>query len=297
MSEVLPGARVRLNMPNGRLDGAVVSRTSDSLVIAPLSNASDAVNRRIALSFESIESVDVFHGRSRSKAAIRAALWTGAIVTLASLAPPDTAQCHAHCLNRAESLVLSNVILDPMAAAIGGAIGMDVWKRQQPTRTAFAAAPQSVSPAVTDNSPVPLTGSRIRLTAPGVLVDQLDATITRRTPDSLVVATQNGVEYTVALSSVTSINRFDGRSAKQGAKKGFVIGSLIALPFALLLPAASDCSVACTVGVAAYIDAVYGGIGAAIGAGVGAEKWTRIDLRPKVAALPNGRFGIGVNVR
>jgi hypothetical protein len=174
---------------------------------------------------------------------------------------------------------------------------MDVWKRQQPTRTTFAAAPQSVSPVVTDNSPVPLTGTRIRLTAPGVLADQLDATITRRTPDSLVVATQNGVEYAVAVSSVTSINRFDGRSAKQGAKKGFVIGSLIALPFALLLPVASDCSVACTVGFAAYIDAVYGGIGAAIGAGVGADKWTRIDLRPKVSALPNGRFGIGVNVR
>jgi hypothetical protein len=50
-------------------------------------------------------------------------------------------------------------------------------------------------------------------------------------------------------------------------------------------------------GASAYFDAAYGGIGAAIGAGVGADKWTRIDLRPRVSALPNGRFGIGVSLR
>lgn len=297
MTEVLPGARVRLNLSGGRLDGAVVSRTTDSLVIAPLSKSPGAPNRRIALGLQSIESVDVFHGRSRSRAAIRAVLWTGALLTLASLAPEDTAQCHAQCPSRVQTFVFSNVLLDPLAAAIGGAIGMDKWSRQRPTQTGYTVAPQPVGAAGTDHSAVPMPGTRIRLSAPGVLADQLDATIVRRPSDSLVVATQAGVEYSVALASVTAIDRFDGRSAKQGAKKGFIIGALTGLPVAILFPALAGCDVACTIGFAAYFDAAYGGIGAAIGAGIGVDKWTGLDLRPRVSALPNGRFGIGFNLR
>ena len=142
-----------------------------------------------------------------------------------------------------------------------------------------------------------MPGTRIRLTAPGVLADQLDATIVRRPPDSLVVATPAGVEYSVALASVTSIDRFDGRSAKQGAKRGFVVGAVTMLPFAVLFSGLGGCDAACTAGFAAYFDAAYGGIGAAIGAGIGVDKWTRVDLQPRVSALPNGRFGIGFNLR
>jgi hypothetical protein len=297
MTEVLPGARVRLSLSGGRLDGAVVSRTADSLVIAPLSNPPGAPNRRIALGLESIESVDVFHGRSRSRAAVRAVLWTGAVLTLASLAPPDTAQCHSQCLSRLQTFVITNVFLDPLAAAIGGAIGMDKWSRQRPTQTAYTVAPQPAGSLGTDNSAVPMPGTRIRLTAPGVLADQLDATIVRRPSDSLVVATQAGLEYSVALASVTSIDRFDGRSAKEGAKRGFIVGAITMLPFAILFPALAGCDGACIVGAAAYFDAGYGGLGAAIGAGIGVDKWTRVDLRPRVSALPNGRFGIGFNMR
>ena len=50
-------------------------------------------------------------------------------------------------------------------------------------------------------------------------------------------------------------------------------------------------------GIAAYVDATYGGIGAAIGAAVGADRWTTVPLRPSISALPNGRFGVGLNLR
>lgn len=297
MGDVLPGARVRVILHGGQLAGALVSRTTDSLLIAQTSTGSGAAAPRISLGFESIESIDVYQGRQRLRAAARAALWTGVGVTLLSLVGnPDTAGCRPHCPSRATTLVVANLLLDPMAATIGGAIGMDVWKSHRPSDLARTASPTIFTVAV-DNAAVPMVGARVRITAPGVLADRLDATIIRRTPDSLVVATQEALEYSVALASVREIDRFDGRSGKQGAKKGFLIGALIGLPFVLLVPTDATCHVACAVGIAAYVDATYGGIGAAIGAAVGADRWTTVPLRPSISALPNGRLGVGVNLR
>jgi len=296
MGDVLPGARVRVIVHGGRLAGALVSRTTDSLLIAQTTSGSGAPAPRISLGLQSVESIDVYEGRNRVRAAIRAGLWTGVGVTLLSLlAQPDTTRCRPHCLSKATTLVLGNLIVDPMAAAIGGAIGMDVWKSHRPADLAHIASP-TVSRVAVDQAAVPMVGARVRITAPGVLADRLDATI-RRTPDSLIVATPEALEYGVALASVREIERFDGRSGKQGAKKGFVLGALIGLPFVLFVPTDATCHVACAVGIAAYVDATYGGIGAAIGAAVGADRWTTVPLRPSISALPNGRFGVGLNLR
>jgi hypothetical protein len=285
-------------MPGGQIAGALVSRTTDSLVIAQMPGVLGTPAPRISLGLNSVESVDVFHGRRRLRAAVRTGLWTAAGVTLLSLVgSTDTSSCKTHCPSRGETVLAANLIIDPVAAAIAGAIGMDVWTRHRPSVADTHVSQPVMSSIPVDQAAIPMPGARVRITAPGVLDERLDATVIRRTPDSLIVATPSTVEYSVALSSLSAIERFDGKSGKEGAKRGFVIGALIGLPLVLFVPTDEKCHVGCAVGIAAYVDAVYGGTGAAIGAGVGADRWTSIPLRPTISALPNGRFGVGVNWR
>jgi hypothetical protein len=76
LSEVAPGARVRIRAPGvvaGRYTGTVLSRTADTIAIA----SSGASSVRVPVA--SLTSVEVSRGKSRSRGAIKGAAWGAGI--------------------------------------------------------------------------------------------------------------------------------------------------------------------------------------------------------------------------
>ncbi|MFN2566738.1 MAG: hypothetical protein ABR499_17210, partial [Gemmatimonadaceae bacterium] len=75
-SELAPGARVRIQAPGivaGRYTGTVLSRTTDTLVVA----SSAAASARVPIT--ALTSVEVSRGRSRSRGALKGIAWGGSI--------------------------------------------------------------------------------------------------------------------------------------------------------------------------------------------------------------------------
>src|SRR3982750_3386655 len=67
-------------------------------------------------------------------------------------------------------------------------------------------------------------GTRVRLTAPGVLATRFEGTVLRRTSDSLTVASGGGEQLTVPVAGITALELNRGRSHGRGAVRGALWG-------------------------------------------------------------------------
>ena len=122
MLDVQPGARIRVRAPAlvaGRVDGTVIARSGDSIIVATPSLT------QYRLSLASLASVEVYQGRSRSLGALKGALWTAGI-TVPLVAATELDQ--SSDVNRGELIVAAAVIYGGTGALIGALIGADSWK-------------------------------------------------------------------------------------------------------------------------------------------------------------------------
>jgi len=142
------------------------------------------------------------------------------------------------------------------------------------------ALPLSLGAQMLDVQP----GARIRVSAPSVVAGRIDGTVINRTPDSVVVATPGLVQYRFGLSSMASIEVYQGRSHALGAWKGALWGGGVMLPFALIgtmdSPRGTD-----QAPFILTVETVYAGVGAIIGSIVGADSWaSHAAATPRVTA-------------
>jgi hypothetical protein len=118
MLDLRPGARVRVAAPGvlaGQLEGTVIERNGDSIVVATVQTA----QYRIALS--SASSISVYQGKSRSLGAWKGALWTGGIIGGLMLAASGGSSEYTGFVFEAAA------IYGGIGALIGAAIGAESW--------------------------------------------------------------------------------------------------------------------------------------------------------------------------
>lgn len=149
LSEVAPGARVRIRAPGivaGRYTGTVLSRTSDTIVVA----SSAAASVRVPVG--SLTSVEVSRGRSRARGAGKGALWGGGIgIGLGVLAAAaGSAEDYG---GESDAEVITGSILGGAiwGALIGAIVGSERWERYDlPARTSLRlpAAPGRIAVAL-----------------------------------------------------------------------------------------------------------------------------------------------------
>ena len=132
-------------------------------------------------------------------------------------------------------------------------------------------------------------GTRVRITAPGVVAGAFEGTIIARRADSVEIASPQRRPMTVALARITSMEISRGASRSDGAVRGVMWGGSIGLLLGLVTLPALECNRSpCTVSddtKAGYVllNGIAGvGWGAIIGAIASRERWERLDL----AAMP-----------
>src|SRR4051812_8526913 len=145
------------------------------------------------------------------------------------------------------------------------------------------ALPLSLGAQMLDVQP----GARIRVRAPSAVAGRIDGTVLNRTTDSIVIATPALVQYRLGLSSLASLEVYQGRSHSLGAWKGALWGGGVMLPLALLgtidTPRGTD-----QAAVFFEVETVYAGVGAIIGSIIGAESWSAHTLTPRITAGGGG---------
>jgi hypothetical protein len=138
-------------------------------------------------------------------------------------------------------------------------------------------------------------GARIRVTAPGVVAGRVEGTVINRSGDSIVIATPALAQYRLGMSSLATLEVFQGRSHGLGAEKGALWGAGVMLPFALLAtmdtPRSSD-----ALAVATEVEIVYAGIGAIIGSIIGADSWSAHSMAPTISSS-GGAIRVGTALR
>ena len=121
MLDVQPGARVRVTAPGliaGRVEGTVINRTADSVVVATPGFA------QYRLAFGSLATLEVYQGRSHGVGAKKGALWgAGVMLPFALLATIDTPRTSDALAVVAEV----ETVYAGVGAIIGSIIGADSW--------------------------------------------------------------------------------------------------------------------------------------------------------------------------
>ncbi len=124
LGDLAPGVRVRVRVPtySERIEGVVLSKTPDTVVIATTAG----VQHHVALS--SLESMELFRGHSRSAGAKTGALWGIAIggilyAPIAALA----AESSTSVGTAAAGLIWTSTAYGMLGALIGTAVGADQW--------------------------------------------------------------------------------------------------------------------------------------------------------------------------
>jgi hypothetical protein len=140
-------------------------------------------------------------------------------------------------------------------------------------------------------------GSRVRLTAPGVVAGQATATIVRQTADSLTIARQDTPPITIATARVTSLEVSRGRSRSAGAARGVLWSLPVGVAGGIVAETAFRRCRTCgsaenlTPFHAALLLGALGGAG--IGAVIGRERWESLELHHAMTITPTaGRPGI-----
>ena len=141
-------------------------------------------------------------------------------------------------------------------------------------------------------------GMRVRITSP--VLKGARGVIQAVGTDSVVIFTEpHGARLPVSLASVSKMEVSEGRTAGEGAKKGAVWGALVG--------AATSAMVLATIDMEdSYFSSSSGGeialqnflscvlLGAGVGAFVKAERWEKVDLKPRLR-LGAGAAGIGIS--
>ena len=130
LGELTVGQRVRLEAPGifaGRFEGTILSRSTDTLVVA----RPGGVQQRVAVG--SLTSAEVSRGKSRTLGAQRGALWGGGIAGALGLAiaipastSSDTTFNNVELAGFVAQMFLGGAL---WGAGIGAAVGAEKWDR------------------------------------------------------------------------------------------------------------------------------------------------------------------------
>lgn len=127
MLDVQPGVRVRVSAPGvvaGRIDGTVIGRTQDSIVVATPSST------QYRFELASLSAVEVYQSRSHARGAWKGALWGGGVMLpLALLGTMDTPQG----TDQASVFLEVETVYAGVGAIIGSIIGADSWSAHKLT--------------------------------------------------------------------------------------------------------------------------------------------------------------------
>ena len=142
-------------------------------------------------------------------------------------------------------------------------------------------------------------GARVRVRAPDVLADRLEARIVARSPDTVTLTTTRGAPVSVPLAAITAVDVSRGRSPRDGAVKGLAWGAGVGVAVWAFNIIGYDKSYACgdercdddlSPGVYVAAGLVTGAaLGAGIGAIVGAEHWEPLSIPAHIALRPSSR--------
>lgn len=128
--ELQPGTTIRMRGSQlaGTVRGIIVARSGDSLTVAR-TNAGP-----LTIAISSLNSVDVFRGKSRGRGALRGALWGVGVGALLGLVPADESECELDpevpgCGSVAQSVALTAIGGGVTGSLIGVAIGVEQWDK------------------------------------------------------------------------------------------------------------------------------------------------------------------------
>ena len=152
-------------------------------------------------------------------------------------------------------------------------------------------------------------GSRVRISAPGVVAGRYVGTVLSRPTGMIRVAAPNSAPTDIPIDRITSLEISRGKSRAAGAGRGAVIGGVIGLALGLV-SAASDVETRTyynydtgrrdtlsRVGLVSYVTFSGAVTGALIGLLVPKEQWERFDLAPRTGIDPRRRrMEVGISV-
>lgn len=276
-AELQPGARVRLS-GGERIAGTVLARSRDSISIA----AGRHGTRTLALA--SLGEVAVYRGRSRASGARAGALWgTGVGLLLgAAVGPGDSS------VNKGAFTAFAGYNGALVGAIIGAIAGRERW-------VAYGSdAPRLDAPGAGWTRLAP--GTRVRVSAPGVLAPQFTGTVLEHGRDTLRVSGEGGIPVAIPVAAINTLERGTSHARGRGARVGAGVGALIAGGTLGLLASTDPESDAGD----ALVQGLGGGAfwGAVIGALVGADDWKAVQ--PVTAWMPGSRqllIGARISVR
>jgi hypothetical protein len=153
-------------------------------------------------------------------------------------------------------------------------------------------------------------GSRVRVTAPGILAGSYVGTVLAREPGVIRIGSPNTQPIDVPIDRITSFEISRGKSRSGGAGRGVVIGAPIGAVLGLVA-ASSDMSsrtywnsdrgridTLSRAELVVYTAASTALLGAAIGALVPKERWVPFDLAPRTGVDPRRRrMELGLSLR
>jgi hypothetical protein len=149
LAEVQPGARVRVEAPGivaGKYVGTVLTRNADTLTLGSPSAVP------VKLPVNSIRSLEISRGKSRSAGAVRGILWgvpIGVVLGVFSVATADNCDACFEAPADTEAFALFTASGLLWGAGIGALVGRERWERfALPAHTAFRIGPHSASLAV-----------------------------------------------------------------------------------------------------------------------------------------------------
>ncbi|HEY0995545.1 MAG TPA: hypothetical protein VGD77_06115 [Gemmatimonadaceae bacterium] len=274
-AELQPGARVRLG-DAPRRSGTVLTRRGDSITVA----VGKGAPRTLALA--SLTGVQVYRGRSRASGARVGALWgTGlGILFGAVVARGDSA------MNEGAFIAFAGYNGLVTGATIGAIAGRERWV------TYGAEPPRLTGAAWSRLAP----GTRVRVSAPGVLAPDFTGTVLEHGADTLRVSGEGGIPVAIPVAAIATIERSSGRGRGRGALVGAGVGALMLGGIAGLLATSDD---GLDAGEATLQGAAGGAFwGLVIGALVGADDWK--GVQPVTAWVPGSRqllIGARISVR
>lgn len=274
-AELQPGARVRLSGTE-RIAGTVLTRAGDSITIA----AGKHGTRTLALA--SLGEVAVYRGRSRASGARAGALWgTGVGLLLgAAVGTGDSS------VNKGAFTAFAAYNGALTGAVIGAIAGRERW-------VAYGGEPSAVTGARWGRV---APGTRVRVSAPGVLAPGFTGTVLEQGADTLRVTGEGGIPVAIPVARITTLEQGAGRGRARGAWVGAGIGALIGGgAFGLLASIDSKSDMG-----EAVLQGAGGGAfwGLVIGALVGADDWKAVQ--PVTAWMPGSRqlrIGARISVR
>lgn len=131
-------------------------------------------------------------------------------------------------------------------------------------------------------------GTRIRVSAPGVLAQRMDGRLISATRDTLIVLTGPGTEATVPMHAIERLDRSGGRDHGGYALKFAMAGMLAGAAAGFAQAGTSEDGDGWYPSAAGPGYALIGGLtGAAVGALLAPERWFVVLMRPgRSAAVP-----------